>query len=88
MEELNRDESVRADEELQGWKNMAKLYKDGAAEESALMLKLETPQDAALILRELKESRAGEILLQMGTPEERKKYMDAYRIASAVITPE
>jgi len=81
--ELVRDEASRDEKERQGWKDLAKLYKGGTAEVNATMLAEEDPQDAALILRELGDKQAGEILRLMTPTSVRKKYMDAYRLSEA-----
>lgn len=81
MAELIRDEGARNEEELASWKKMAKLYTDGTPEVNALMLAEESPEDAALILHELDEAQAGEILRLMEPTTLRKKYLDAYRLA-------
>ena len=81
--ELVRDEASRDEKERQGWKDLAKLYKGGTAEVNASMLAEEDPQDAALILRELGDKQAGEILRLMKPTSVRKKYMDAYRLSDA-----
>jgi len=81
--ELVRDEASRDEKERQGWKDLAKLYKGGTAEVNATMLAEEAPEDAALILRELGDKQAGEILRLMTPTSVRKKYMDAYRLSEA-----
>lgn len=88
MEELLRDELSREQEELRGWKDLAKLYEGGTAEVNAMMLAEESPEDAALILRELDEKVAGEILRVMQPATTRKKYMDAYRMSPPSGDPE
>lgn len=84
MAELARDEAAHRDRELQGWKDLAKLYKTGEAEVNARMLAEESPEDAALILRELGEEQAGEILRLMNPLSVRQKYADAYRATAKV----
>ena len=84
MAELSRDEAAQRDRELQGWKDLAKLYKTGEAEVNARMLAEESPEDAALILRELGDEQAGEILRLMNPLSTRQKYADAYRAAARV----
>ena len=79
--ELVRDENARDERILQGWRDTAKLYKDGSAEVNAKMLAEEAPEDAALILRELGEKQAGDILRLMAPASVRKEYMDAYRLS-------
>jgi flagellar motility protein MotE (MotC chaperone) len=80
--ELLRDENAKVEAEMQGWKALAKTYKGAKAEVNARNLELETPEDAALILLELSESQAGEILRLIEPPSTRKEYMDAYRRAA------
>ena len=82
MAELSQDEAANDEQELQGWKDLAKLYKGGEAEVNAKMLAEESAADAALILRELGEAQAGEILRLMTPASVRKQYMDAYRAAA------
>lgn len=81
--ELAADEAERAATELQGWKDLAKLYKSGEAEVNARMLAEETPEDAARILRELSDAQAGEILRLITPASNRKLYTDAYRAAAS-----
>jgi hypothetical protein len=81
MAELVADETIHAEQQLQGWRDMAKLYAGGDARANALMLAEESPADAALILRELKAQQAAEILREINPASERKKFMDAYRLA-------
>lgn len=81
--ELVRDETVHAEREVQGWKDLASLYKGGEAKEVVALIAEEEPADAALILRELDEKLAGEILREIA-PEDRRKYIDAYRQAAQV----
>ncbi|MFT7484363.1 MAG: hypothetical protein ACI9F9_000203 [Candidatus Paceibacteria bacterium] len=80
--ELERDESVAKDRARQGWRDMAAIYKGGEAEVNAGMLRAESAEDAALILRELDASQVGEILRLITPASERKKYSDAYRLAT------
>ena len=61
-----------------------RLYKGGKADVNARMLAEESPEDAALILRELGDKPAGEILRLMTPNSVRKKYMDAYRLSDPV----
>lgn len=84
MAELTRDESAKRDRDLQGWKDLAKLYKTGEAEVNAKMLAEESPEDAALILRELGDEQAGVILRLMNPLSTRQKYADAYRATAKV----
>ncbi len=84
MAELTRDEAAKLERELQGWKDLAKLYKSGEAEVNAKMLAEESPEDAALILRELGDEQAGEILRLMTPLSTRQKYADAYRSTAKV----
>jgi len=84
MAELTRDEAAKLERELQGWKDLAKLYKSGEAEVNAKMLAEESPEDAALILRELGDEQAGEILRLMTPLTTRQKYADAYRSTAKV----
>ncbi len=51
MSELIRDESARDEKELQGWKDLAKLYTGGDAAVNAKMLTEESPKDAAKMSR-------------------------------------
>ena len=81
MSELIRDESARDEKELQGWKDLAKLYTGGDAAVNAKMLTEESPKDAAKILRQLTDADAGEILRLITPNSVRKEYSDAYRDA-------
>jgi len=80
--ELSAAEAEQAAVERQGWKDLAKLYKSGDSKANAHMLSEETPEDAALILRELSEKQAGEILRLINPASTRKLYSDAYRAAA------
>jgi len=84
LAELERDEEAREQQELQGWRDMARLYEGGTAEVNARLLAEEEPDDAALILRELEQEQAGEILRLITPASRRKEYMDAYRRAEPV----
>jgi len=82
MAELERDESIAKDQERQSWRKLAEIYKGGDAEANSKMIQEESPEDAALILRELESSEVGSILRLIQPPSERKKYTDAYRLAA------
>ncbi len=79
--ELERDESVAEERERQGWRDMADLFEGGDAQSNAMMIQAESPEDAALILRELDGAKAGEILRLIQPVTERKRFTDAYRLA-------
>lgn len=82
--ELERDEKARAEREVQGWKDVAKLLSGGKPKENALLIAEEDPEYAARILRELGEAQAGEILRLIEPSSERRKFLDAYRKAAQV----
>lgn len=79
--ELERDEDVAKDRERQSYRELAAIFKGGSPEVNAGMMMSESPEDAALILRELDPAQAGEIMRLIEPRTERKKYMDAYRLA-------
>jgi flagellar motility protein MotE (MotC chaperone) len=79
--EFEHAETVSNEQEMQGWRQMAKLYKGGKPEVNALMLVEESPEEAAIILHELGDRQAGPILRAIQPASERKKFLDAYRVA-------
>ena len=81
--ELVRDEQAHDEREVQGWKDLAELWEGGEAKDIAPLIADEEPASAAVILRELDEKLAGEILLELA-PEDRRKYIDAYRQAAQI----
>ncbi|HIG11678.1 MAG: hypothetical protein ABGY71_04575 [bacterium] len=83
--ELERDEAAERSRELAGWEAQAELYKGGEPEINASMLANETPEDAALLMRALGPTAAGEILRLLEPPELRKAFMDAYRRVSETL---
>ena len=77
--EVKRDESARQAREDASWKRLSKLFEKGDAREQAARLKGYEPEDAALILSQLKATRAQELL--DGLPEaDWQLYAEAYRL--------
>lgn len=77
--EVQRDENARVAREDASWKRLSKLFEKGDAREQATRLKGYEPDDAALILSQLKPARAQELL--EGLPEaDWQVYAEAYRL--------
>ena len=77
--EVERDESAREAREDASWRRLSKLFEKGDSREQASRLKGYEPEDAALILSQLKPARAQELL--DGLPEaDWQDYAEAYRL--------
>lgn len=76
-EEVEAAEAARQASEVERWKRVAKWFEEGEVEDLVRQLTQFSPDEAALILRNLPDPRAGELLRAM--PEERyREYVDAY----------
>lgn len=76
-EEVEAAEAARQAQEIERWKRVAKWFEEGEVEELVRQLTQFSPEEAALILRNLPDARAGELL--RAVPEERyREYVDAY----------
>jgi len=77
--EVVRDEAARAERERQSWARLSKLFEKGDAGEQGERLLGYPPDEAALILQQLKPARAQE-LLENVPRESWKDYAEAYRL--------
>jgi hypothetical protein len=78
--ELRRDErALEADEALR-YANLAALYADGDVKQAASDLQAMTAEEAALVLRNLEDDRALELLRAL-PDEARREYADAWAVA-------
>ena len=76
-EEVEAAEAARRAAESERWKRVAKWFEEGEVEELVRQLTQFSPDEAALILRNLPDPRAGELL--RAVPEERyRESVDAY----------
>jgi flagellar motility protein MotE (MotC chaperone) len=77
-DEIERDRKAKAERESQGWKDLARFFQDGEADEMALKLAEFDPKDAVHILRALDEERASALVNAL-PPEKYVAYLEAYR---------
>ena len=77
--EVERDETARKAREEASWKRLSKLFEKGDAREQAGRLKGYGPEDAALILGQLKPVRAQELLEGLSEADW-QDYAEAYRL--------
>jgi flagellar motility protein MotE (MotC chaperone) len=82
LSELEYNQAVEQENVEEGWRRLAEMYKGSEPRVAAEMLQAEDPVDGALILMELNNKVASDILREVTPASERKKYMDAYRLAT------
>lgn len=82
ISELEYNQAVKEEEAEAGWRGLSEVYKSSTPAAAAEMIQLEEAVDGAKILIALNPKAASDILRAITPASERKKYMDAYRLAT------